>query len=266
MRKSTLASLAMTSCLAASVLAGSAVVPSSQTGFDTMRIRGEILVEGGGALAGARIKTDAIRGAAMSQFAAHKEFTTRTGRNGDWSLLGLTRGLWILEISALDHLPHVVVVPIAMMLQPEPIPWDTSLALLPAKAIAPAAAEATAPARVIIEAAASALSGDKNAARQALLRLVESSLDASALCAAGDVALLLREPAMARRFFELAAAANEKWYRPQLGIASASMMAFDFDRAIKGYAAARANSDNKRLERMLSAAIRDLQQIRTIGR
>ncbi len=244
------------------LLAGDAFDLGTQTGFDTLRIRGDILVEGGGPLPGARIRTDAIRGAAMSQFAAQREFTTRTGRSGDWSLLGLTRGLWILEISAIDHAPHVVVVPIYLMLQPEPVPWETSFALLPLSTVSPGT-DAASPAKLIVEAAQRLSAGDKPGARQLLLKLSETSLDAAALCAAGDIALLLREPAMARRFFELAATADAKWYRPQLGIASASIMNFDFDGAMKGYAAARAATSNKKLERMLSGAIKDLQQIRT---
>lgn len=253
---------AATAWIAAGVLVGSAFAFPMQTGFETMRLRGEILAEGGGPLAGARIRTDALRGPSASQFAGQKEFTARTGRNGDWSLLGVTRGLWILEVSALDYLPHVVVVPIAMMIAPDPIPWETSLALQAESAIVPPGAATNAPARLVVLAAERVLAGDKLAARQALHQLAESYLDAAALCAAGDVGLLLREAGMARRFFELAASANAKWYRPQLGIASAAMMAFDIDRAAKGYAAARSLTDNEKLQRMLSAAIRDLQQIR----
>jgi hypothetical protein len=40
------------------------------------------------------------------------------------------------------------------------------------------------------------------------------------------------------------------------------MLTFDVDRAMKAYAAARTNTNNKKLEVMLSGAIKDLQQIR----
>jgi hypothetical protein len=239
---------------------------SAQAGFETMRIRGQILIEGGGPLSGARIRTDALRGQTMSQFAAQREFTVRSARDGEWSILGITRGLWILEVTAPDYLPHVLVVPIAMMLRPEPVPWDTSLALQPVTAVAPVPESAAGAGRLLLDAADLAIAKKERAARETLMRLAESSLDARALCAAGDIALMIRDAALARRFFDLAATADGKWYRPQLGIAAAAMMAFDFDRAIKGYAAARAASDNKRLERMLSAAVRDIQQIRTIGK
>jgi hypothetical protein len=233
------------------------------TGMDTIRIRGQVLIEGGAPLANAQIKTDAIRGPQGAQFVAQKYFTVRTGRNGEWSLLGITRGLWILEVTAFDHLPHVVVVPIAWMLRPEPAAWDTSLALLPESRVAPASGSAAA--RQVVEAATAAQAGQKSIALEMLRRLVEADLEPDALCAAGDIALLVREPALGREFFDKAADRRANLYRAHLGVASASMMMLDFDRAMKAYAAARSATANKRLERMLSGAIRDLQQIRTIG-
>ena len=240
---------------------------AAQTGFETIRIRGQITIEGGGPLSDARIKTDAIRGATMSQFAAQRLFTTRTGRDGEWSILGITRGLWVLEITARDHLPHVLVVPIYLMLQPEPVPWDTSLSLQPVTAVASRAGRRR---RTGPPAARRRRPGDVRqvAARQGVAaeaRRVQHSTHARSAPPATSPSLI-REPSLARRFFELAATADEQWYRPQLGIASAAMMAFDFDRAIKGYAAARSAASNKRLERMLSLAVKDIQQIRTIGR
>jgi len=98
------------------------------------------------------------------------------------------------------------------------------------------------------------------------MKLVELSLDVPGLCAAGDIAMIMREPIVARRFFDAAAAADPKWFRPQLGIASASMMLLDFDRAIKGYDLARAAAAEQRLQKMLSNAVREIQQIRTIGK
>ena len=245
------------------LVASSLTLPAQEPGMPTLRIRGQILVDGGAPLANAQIRTDAIRGPLGAQFVGQKHFTVRTGRNGEWSLLGITRGLWILEVSALDHLPHVVVVPIAWMLRPEPAAWDTSLALLPESGVASASAGAAA--RQVVEAAARALAGDRFGALEMLRRLEEAELGTEALSAAGDAALLIREPVLGRAFFEKAAALGATSSRAQLGIASASMMMLDFDRAMKAYAAARSATANKRLERMLSGTIRDLQQIRTIG-
>lgn len=253
------------SCLVATALAGSAFAPRLQ--IETLRIRGQVVAEGGGPVAGATIRTDATRGVMAQQFTGQREFTTRTGKNGDWSLLGVTRGLWIFEVSAPDYLPHVVVVPISMMLKPDLLPWETSFALQPVATIAPPDAPSNAPGRLVAEAADQIVTGNRNGAHQTLQRIaLEPNLDAAGLCAAGDIALLLRDSLMARKFFELAATANEKWYRPQLGIASAAMLNFDLDRAVKAYAATRTNSTNKRLQQTMSSAIRELQQIQTIPR
>lgn len=233
---------------------------------ETLRLRGDVLVEGGGPLAGARIRTDALRGPNATQIVAQKEFSARTGRSGDWSILGVTRGLWILEVSALDHFPHVVVVPISMMTKPDPRPWETSLSLLPASAMGPVEGAAmNSPQRLIVDAVASAQRNDRPAARSVLARLAEMPLESISLCAAGDLALLIREPAIARRFFDQAATASPGWYRPHLGLGSAAMMNFDLDGALKGYAEARSRTKNEKLTRMLSAAIRELQQILRIG-
>jgi hypothetical protein len=253
--------------LAASVLAGSPAGARQQDQYpETLRLRGDVLVEGGGPLAGARLRTDALRGPNANQIVAQREFTTRTGRNGDWSLLGVTRGLWILEVSAPDHLPHVVVVPISMMNPPDKRPWETSLSLLPAAAMGPIEGAAlNSPQRLVLDAVAGAQGKDRPAARAVLAKLAEMPLESISLCAAGDIALLVREPVIARRFFELAAKATPAWYRPQLGLGSAAMMNFDLDAALKGYAEARSRTKNEKLTRMLSAAIKELQQILRIG-
>jgi hypothetical protein len=234
--------------------------------LETLRLNGLIRAEGGGPLSGARIKTDALRGPGGSQFAGQRVFNVRANRNGEWALLGVTRGLWVFEVNAPEHWPHVVVVPIHMMTRPEPVPWETNFALMPHGMVKPGGPTPEVAVRSLRSAADAALSGDRKGAREALMRLVELSLDAPGLCAAGDVALLMREPLVARRFFDAAAAADPSSYRPQLGIASSSMMLLDFDRAIKAYDVARAGTSDERIQRMLSSAVREIQQIRTIGK
>jgi hypothetical protein len=254
--------------LAAALLAAGAASAQDERG--TMRLRGQVLVEGGGPLAGANIRTDAIRGPGADQFTAQKLFTARTGRNGDWALLGVTRGLWIFEVSAIDHLPHVVLVPLSMM-HIDPVQLEISLALQPVSAILPPGAPASSPARIVVEAAERLAGGDRAHVREVVQklgveRMGDDKLDAAALCAAGDLALLVREPLLARRFFEAAAMARPDWYRPHLGVASAGLLVFNIDLAVKAYANARATTGNKRLQQVISAAIRDLQLIHGVPR
>lgn len=240
--------------------------PGQSAAVAPMRLKGHVTSEGGGPIATARLKTDALRGPMGHQFEGQRVFTVRTGKNGDWSLLGPTRGLWLFEITAPNHLPHVVVVPIAWMLAPSSTPWEAYFSLLPRERVAPGGGEPGSAAARLVEVADLIEAGKGRDARDVLARMVEIPLDAAALCAAGDLALFIREPAIGRKFFDLAAAAAPKWPRPQLGIASASMMLFDFDRAVKGYASARSENADMRFERMLSGAIRELQQIQTIGK
>jgi hypothetical protein len=232
-----------------------------------LRVRGQIVAEGGGPIANARLRTDAIRGRGGAQFVGQREFMVRTDRSGDWSLLGLVPGLWILEMTASDHLPHVVVLPIYMMRAPEPAPWDSSFSLLPIARVSGAGNEDVG--RRVIQAVADAGAGRRVAVLDGLSAILastkESTIDAAALCAAGDIALLVRDPKLARTLFDLAAVQSPKWYRPHLGIASSSMMLFDFDRAMKAFGEARTTGANSRVERMLSGVIREIQQIRTIG-
>lgn len=261
----------MTRNAAALILTVSLVAPVRLAGWqdmgvETLRVRGEIRTEGGGPLAGARLKTDALRGPSGNPFSGQRVFNARTNRNGEWSLLGVTRGLWVFEISAPDHWPHVVVVPIYMMATPESVPWETSLSLMPHDMVKPGGPNPDAAVRHLKDAADAAVGGNRRGAQEALMKLVELTLDVPGLCAAGDIAMLMREPLIARRFFDAAAAADPKSYRPQLGIASASMMLLDFDRAIKGYDVARAGTNDQRLQKMLSNSVREIQQIRTIGK
>ena len=252
--------------LAVSIITGSHLAGWQEPGVETLRVRGEIRSEGGGPLPNARLKTDALRGPGGNQFAGQRVFNARTNKKGEWALLGLTRGLWVLEISAPDHWPHVVVVPIYMMLKPEPVPWETNLLLMPHDMVKPGGPNPEAAVRHLTDAADAAVGGNRQAAREALMKLVELTLDVPGLCAAGDIAMLMREPMIARKFFDAAAGADPKSYRAQLGIASASMMLLDFDRAIKGYDMARAGANDQRLQKMLSNAVREIQQVRTIGK
>ena len=248
------------------LLAGETAGGQRDGAVETLRVRGQVRAEGAGPIAGSRIKTDALRGPNGNQFSGQRVFNVRTNKAGKWSLLGLTRGLWIFEVSATDHWPHVVVVPIYMMTTPEPQPWETNFSLMPRDMVKPGGTDPSPAIRHLTTAADAALAGDRRAAREALGRLVELSLDAAGLCVAGDIAMLMREPVVARRFFEAAAAADPASYRPQLGIASSSMMLFDFDRAIKSYDVARVGTNDQRMQRMLSSAVRELQHIRTIGK
>ena len=78
--------------VAACVLAGTTAGARQQDHYpETLRLRGEVLVEGGGPLAGARLRTDALRGPNANQIVAQKEFTTRPTFTLDQQLAAMDR-------------------------------------------------------------------------------------------------------------------------------------------------------------------------------
>lgn len=231
--------------------------PSTQV---TLRLRGKVLDEKGAPVAGARIRTDATMGLVGSQYVGQRRFEETTNTKGEWNLLGLGRGVWVFEASAPDYLPHVTVVPIFLMKTTSlpTVPWVQPLTLQPVGDLGPADAPLI---RAVAMAADQALAGRDREALTSLARLEDPAASPAALCAAGDICLVIRQPQHARGFFERAAKARADWYRPRLGIASAAMLSNDFDTAVATYAKARDLSANGDLKRTLSAAIADLQLI-----
>jgi hypothetical protein len=228
-----------------------------------LRLRGSVLAGSGAPIEGARVRAEALLGMAGLQFVGQREFGTRTNRNGQWAIVGILRGAWSFSVSAAGYLPHLVAVPVEMMQASnlQSPPWELSLHLQAVGDVVPADRGAEAWARLLTEAADAAVSGRPQEAAGRLAALREQTLGAEAQCAAGDIALVIRDVSSALGFFDAAAHARPEWYRPHLGLASASLFIGDFDRAVAAYAKARDATKNADLQRTLSAALRDLQKI-----
>lgn len=229
---------------------------AARQGTPTVRMRGRALAEDGAGIQGVTVRTDAVRGIAGGQFVGQREFKARTDKRGNWSLLGITRGLWIFEFSAEDYAPHVVAVPVMMMeASPLPtVPWYLSITLQ-RKADVGAITEALG--KILDQLAA----GSRDEAVAALHQVPLAAVSPEGLCAGGDVALLLRDVSAARGLFEQAAQARPDWPRAQLGIGSAAMLQGDYGAAATAYARVRDTSKNQELQQAMSAAIRDLTLI-----
>lgn len=221
-----------------------------------VRMRGRVLGEDGAGIQGVAVRTDAVRGIAGGQFVGQREFKVRTDKKGNWSLLGITRGLWIFEFTADDYMPHVVAVPVMMMeASPLPtIPWYLSVTLQ-RKADVGAIAEALG--KILDQLSA----GSRDEAVAAFHQVPLASVSPEGLCAVGDVALLLRDLSAARGLFLQAAQARPDWPRAQLGIGSAAMLQGDYGAAATAYARVRDTTKNQELQRAMSAALRDLTMI-----
>lgn len=224
-------------------------------GPTALRLRGTVSTEGGPPIERARVRAEALAGVGGGQFAGQREFDTATDKNGQWSLLGISRGAWIFDVLAAQHVPHVVALPVAMS-QATVMPaltWRPALALQREEELG---ALGAALATVVKQA-----DTDRAGARAALRRLSIDPSSAPALCAAGDVSLLLREFSLARELFTNASQLKPDWYRPFLGLASAAIGMRDYEAAATAYWRVRDTSDNADLKRTMSAAVEDLQRL-----
>jgi len=98
-------------------------------------------------------------------------------------------------------------------------------------------------------------------ATAALERIQLEDATPETLCAAGDISLLLRDYAGAFGLFNRAVEARPDWYRPHLGVASASILMLDYETAAKAYWEARSLAPRGDLEQAMSAAIEELGHI-----
>lgn len=228
----------------------------ARQGASTIRLRGRVLAEAGSPIQGAVIRTDAVAGIRGSQFVGQRQFTVKSDKRGQWSLLGITRGLWIFEATAEGYLPHVVAIPVAMMQATTlaMLPWRLSVALQ-------SDAEVGTIAGALGNVAKTMAAGQRDEAGAMLRRVPLEGLSPEALCALGDASLLLRDYARAREVFTRAAQARPDWYRPYLGVGSAAMLHGDYDAAAKAYWQVRETAKDSELQQMMSAAIADLNLI-----
>ena len=233
-------------CVAVAGLAGSA-----QT---ALRVKGTVMAARGEGMP-ASIELEALHGYRGLEFVGQKSFTARANDKGQWSVLGVTSGVWMFTAHAPGRLPQVMLLPVQFT-QKNPasaaggqIPWEVAFDLAPA--VAGSALE---------RAARNALSGDRNAVAADLAQVSETG-DAAALVAAGEIALYVRGSGLARALFDRALTLDPSAGRAQLGLASAAMMDGAWDAAAKSVWNAREQGVYERMRRALGGAITELQRI-----
>lgn len=203
----------------------------------------------------AAVELEAVYGYRGLEFVGQKTFTSRATRNGRWSVLGLTPGVWRFAAHAPGHAPQVFLLPVQFT-QRNPLsavggqlPFDAAFEL----AAAPDGS-------LLARAADAVVRGRSGDVVPAFAELGESN-DPRDLLATGEMALFLRAAELSRPFFHRAIGMDPAAGRAHLGLASAALMLADWDGAARNFVLARNLGEPVRLRRAIGAAITELQRI-----
>jgi hypothetical protein len=228
-------------------------MPIAPTAQMTYRLKGTVKDNDGKPVAGARVRAEALIGFRGEQFVGQKEFATKTNDKGEWTILGLTSGIWAFEATGDNVVPQVVLLPINFTSRkPQGITgnsfsWDL-----------PLTARRTTHAG--LNAAATAATEGRVADAITSIGIIAAEPDPDLLCSAGEVALLVRQHGLAGAIFEQILKQNAKHGCAMRGRGSAALMQNDFDTAAKMLWAA-IDLVSREHRAALGAAVKDLQGI-----
>ena len=223
---------------------------AAQTSY---RLKGTVRDDKGAAVAGARVRAEALQGFRGEQFVGQKEFSTTTNDKGEWNILGLTSGMWVFEATAAGLVPQVIVIPVQytnrklVSATGGQLAWDLPMTLLKTEH------------GLLRQAAEAALAG-KTDESVSLAGGVAEDQDADVVCGGGQVALLGRQHGLAGALFQQVAKRQPNNACAALGRASATLMRGDVINGSKLLWDAREVAPSNQ-RRALAAAIGDLQQI-----
>jgi len=232
------------------LILAAAHVAVAQTSY---RLKGTVKDEKGAAVAGARVRAEAIQGFRGEQFVGQKEYATTTNEKGEWNVLGLTAGMWVFEATAPGLVPQVIVIPVQytnrkmVSAAGGQLSWDLPMTL-------------TRTSHALLKSAIEAAAAGRSDEAISLTGGVAADTDLDAQCGGGHLALLLRQHGLAAAIFRQIAAREPKQACAALGQSSAALMQGDVVNGGKLLWQARdVAPQNQR--RALAAAISDLQQI-----
>ena len=237
----------------ATVLISLLLCSGSASAQMTYRLKGTVKDHTGKPVAGATVRTEALIGFRGEQFVGQKEFQTTTNDRGEWTILGLTSGIWAFEASAPEMVPQAIVLPINFTnRKPQSatggsFPWDLPMTVRRTTNASLQTASVAAMARRTDDAvaAAGALAAEK---------------DVDLLCSAGEVALFVRQHGLARAVFDQMVRQDARNGCGTRGLASAALMQNDLDVATRMlWNAIELLPRDQRAA--YGAAVKDLQQI-----
>lgn len=242
----------------AAVLVGLALSVSAVHGQMNFRLKGSIRTDAGVPLVDAVVRADAITGFRGEPFAGAKEQSTKSIASGEWNITGLEGGLWMFSTSAPGMLPAAIVIPVKFAQRQQvsaignPINWQLPMWATPAN-LHP---------ELTIATDLLAQGKPEEAAQAATVALGPQASDDMRV-AAGEIALIGRQHALARTLFDMVLQKQPKHPRAKVGQASATLMAMQWEAAGKMIWDAR-DLVPKEQRPALAAAIDDLRGIARI--
>lgn len=236
-----------------------ALVTAASAQHPAFRIKGRVTTDRGEPIPRAEVHLEAFFGYAAGTFAGQRLFDTTTNANGEWNVGALQPGIWLFDVRAPGFVPETVALPIRILTTVSmgtsnmTLVWDLVLKALkiPDDPWGAYLADVTALAQ----------SGKTAEVRAALLKLPDDPA-ADYLAAAGRIALVARDLALAHTLFARALERDPASYRAALGLASTFVLQRDFDNASRAFDATRSRTSDKAEQRFLSAAIGDLATIK----
>jgi len=223
---------------------------SAQTAY---RLKGVSRTSAG--VVAATINAEAITGFRGDQFTGQKNFTVESNEKGEWTLLGLTAGVWMFTATAPGMLPAVHVLPVKFAqrqmqsAQGGQLTWSLPQWLIPAEEFPSLAGAAP----LVAE-------GRAVEALQFLSPALADDATPALKCAAGQVALAIKQPAVAQQLFAGLQKTDPKNGCGPMGLASVALLINDWDTASKMLWSAR-EMVHRDQRTALASAITELQQV-----
>ena len=239
---------------AAALLVTSGAVPAQMH----HRLKGSIRTAAGAPMADAGIRADAIYGFRGEPFVGGKLQTTTSLATGEWNITSIEGGLWMFSSSAPGMLPAVIVIPVKFSQRQQvsavgnAINWQLPMWAVPASE------------HPLLKSAHELIAAGKTEeGMQALTVGLASEIPDETRVAAGEMALLVQNAALAKTIFSIVLQKQPKHPRANLGAAGAALMAREWENAGRLLWTAR-DLVPKEQRPALAAAINDLRGIARI--
>ena len=243
-------------CIAAALAAFAAPAAAQHAAF---RVKGRVVTEDGKPIDKADVLLEAFYGYAAGTFSGPRRLSAQTNGKGEWSVGAMQPGIWQFAVIAPGYVPETVVLPIRLLTT---VSMGTSgMALTWDLVLKPVRASDDVKGQLLTQASAAARDGNTDAVRAALQTVPENP-DADYFCGAGRIAMVARDPSLAKTLFTKALETDPSSYRAALGIASVFVLARDFDSASRAFDAARSRTHDKDEQKFIAAAIGDLATIK----